>query len=101
MTPAREVGGDFYDFFLIDPDHLALVMADVSGKGLPAAMFMAVAKDKIRHSVLKYGTDVSEALKDVNLELMKENEAGLFVTVWLGVINLFTGHMDYVDAGHE
>ncbi len=101
MVPAKVVGGDFYDYFLTDDEHLALVMADVSGKGLPAAMFMVMAKDKIRHSVLKHGTDVSEAVREVNLELIKENDAGLFVTVWLGVFNLITGHMDYVDAGHE
>ncbi len=101
MVPAKEVGGDFYDYFLIDKDHLALVMADVSGKGIPAAMFMVMAKDKIRHSVQKFGTDVAEALREVNIELCKENDAGLFVTVWLGVITLSTGHVDYVDAGHE
>ncbi len=101
MVPAREVGGDFYDYFLIDDDHLALVMADVSGKGLPAALFMVMARDRIRHSVLRHGTDVAEAVREVNLELIEENDAGLFVTVWLGVFNLITGHMDYVDAGHE
>ena len=101
MIPAKEVGGDFYDYFLIDDDHLALVMADVSDKGIPAAMFMVMAKDKIHHSVMKYCTDVSAAIADVNQELLKENDAGLFVTVWLGVVTLSTGHVDYVDAGHE
>lgn len=101
MVPAREVGGDFYDYFLIDDDHLAIVIADVSDKGIPAAMFMVMAKDKLRHSVMKYGIDVSKAVKEVNLELIKENDAGLFVTVWMGVITLSTGHVDYVDAGHE
>lgn len=101
MVPAKEVGGDFYDYFLIDDDHLALVMADVSGKGIPAAMFMVMAKDKIHHSAMKYCTDVSAAITEVNLELIKENGAGLFVTVWLGVVTLSTGHVDYVDAGHE
>ena len=101
MIPAKEVGGDFYDFFFVDDDHLALVIADVSEKGIPAAMFMVMAKDKIRHSVLKYGTDVAEAVREVNTELCKENDAGLFVTVWLGVFTVASGHMDYVDAGHE
>ncbi len=101
MVPTKEVGGDFYDYFLIDDDHLALVMADVSDKGIPAAMFMVMAKDKIHHSVMKYCTDVSAAIADVNQELLKENDAGLFVTVWLGVVTLSTGHVDYVDAGHE
>ncbi len=101
MIPAKDVGGDFYDYFLIDDDHLALVMADVSGKGIPAAMFMVMAKDKIQHFAMKYCTDVSQAVTEVNLELIKENDAGLFVTVWLGVITLSTGHVDYVDAGHN
>ncbi len=101
MNPAKNVGGDFYDFFLTDKDHLALIMADVSGKGLPAAMFMVAAKNKIRESVMKHGADVSAGLKEANLEIMKENKARLFVTVWLGVLTLSTGHMDYVNAGHE
>ena len=101
MVPAKEVGGDFYDYFFVDDDHLALVMADVSGKGIPAAMFMVMAKDKLRHSTMKYGTDVSEAVNEVNSELLKENDARMFVTVWLGVITVSTGHVDYVDAGHE
>ena len=101
MIPAKEVGGDFYDYFFVDEDHLALVMADVSGKGIPAAMFMVMTKDELRHSVMKHGTDVAEAAREVNLELIKENDAGLFVTVWLGVLTVSTGHVDYVNAGHE
>ncbi len=101
MDPAKEVGGDFYDFFLVDDDHLALVMGDVSGKGIPASMFMVMAKDKIRNSVMKHGMDVSAAVSEVNTELMKENGAKLFVTVWLGVLTVSSGHMDYVNAGHE
>ncbi len=101
MIPAKSVGGDFYDYFLVDDDHLALVMADVSDKGIPSAMFMAMAMDKIRHSVAKFGTDVAAAITEVNIELLSENDSGLFVTVWLGVVTLSTGHIDYVDAGHE
>ncbi len=101
MEPAKMVGGDFYDFFLVDEDHLALVMADVSDKGIPSAMFMAMAMDKIRHSVAKHGTDVAAAITEVNIELLSENDSGLFVTVWLGVVTLSTGHIDYIDAGHE
>ena len=101
MIPAKEVGGDFYDYFFVDEDHLAMVMADVSGKGIPAAMFMVMTKDKLRHAVMEYGTDVAEAAREVNLELIKENDAGLFVTVWLGVLTVSTGHVDYVNAGHE
>ncbi len=101
MVPAKEVGGDFYDFFFTDEDHLALVIADVSGKGIPAAMFMVMAKDKLRHSVKKYGTNVSEAVREANEELYRENDAGLFVTIWVGVLTISTGHVDYVDAGHD
>ena len=101
MVTAKEVGGDFYDFFLIDDDHLALVVADVSGKGIPAAMFMVMAKDKLRHSVEKHGNDVAKAVSEVNNELCRENDEMMFVTVWLGVVNLTTGHVDYVNAGHE
>ncbi len=101
MTPAKEVGGDFYDFFFTDEDHLALVIADVSGKGIPAAMFMAAAINEIRSSVMKYGTKVAEAAREVNTQLCRENDAMFFVTVWLGVFTVSTGHMDYVDAGHN
>ena len=99
--PAKEVGGNFYDFFFADPDHLVLVIADVSGRGLPAAMFMLMAKDKIRNSAQKYGTDVAEAIREVNLELLQENDSGFFITVWLGVLTVSTGHIDYVNAGQE
>ncbi len=101
MIPAKEVGGDFYDFFLTDPDHLALVMGDVSGKGIPAAMFMAEAKNRLRHIVMRYGSDVARAVSELNADLSEENGAGLFVTLWLGVLTVSTGHVDYVDAGHE
>ena len=101
MIPAKEVGGDFYDFFLIDEDHLAIVIADVSGKGIPAAMFMVMAKNKIHAGVMKYCTDVAGAMNAINKAIEEENEAELFVTVWLGVITLSTGHVDYVDAGHD
>ncbi len=101
MVPAKEVGGDFYDYFQIDEDHLVLVIADVCGKGVPAAMLMVSAMDKIRSSVRKHGMDVVGALTEVNRDMMKENDAQLFVTVWLGIITLSTGHVDYVDAGHE
>ena len=101
MVPARDVGGDFYDYFLIDDDHLALVIADVSGKGIPAALFMAAAINKIRRSLVKYGTDVAEAVKEVNQELFEENEEFFFVTAWIGVVTIPTGHVDYADAGHD
>ncbi len=101
MIPAKEVGGDFYDFFLIDDNHLALVMADVSGKGIPAAMFMVMVKNKIREAVMKYRSDVAGAIREINTSILKENQAELFVTIWLGVLNISDGVLPYVDAGHE
>ncbi|MBR0399509.1 MAG: PP2C family protein-serine/threonine phosphatase [Mogibacterium sp.] len=100
MTPAKEVGGDFYDFFLVDDDHLALVIADVSGKGVPAALFMVIAKTLIKNSV-QSGMSPGEALAHVNDQLCEGNEAGLFVTVWLALIELSTGRGISVNAGHE
>lgn len=100
MTPAKEVGGDFYDFFFVDDDHLALVMADVAGKGIPAALFCVVAKAIIRDKVM-LGGDPASILYDVNNLLCRDNGAGLFITVWLGILDLKTGIVDYVNAGHE
>ncbi|MCR5502820.1 MAG: PP2C family protein-serine/threonine phosphatase [Lachnospiraceae bacterium] len=100
MDPAKEVGGDFYDFFLVDDDHLALVIADVSGKGVPAALFMVIAKTLIKNR-LQMGEDPAEALANVNDQLCEGNEAQLFVTVWLAVIDLVTGHALEINAGHE
>lgn len=100
MTPAKEVGGDFYDFFFVDEDHLAIVMADVSGKGVPAALFMVIAKTLIK-SVFQSGGEAGTALSDVNDRLCEGNEAGLFVTVWMAVIDLKTGEGVSLNAGHE
>ncbi len=100
MDPAKEVGGDFYDFFLIDDDHLGLVMADVSGKGVPAALFMVIAKTLIKTRTLAGGTP-SEILYDVNNQLCEGNEAGYFVTVWLAVLQISTGKGIAANAGHE
>lgn len=100
MIPAKEVGGDFYDFFLIDDDHLALVMADVSGKGVPAALFMMIAKILIK-TRLEAGESPGEVLKKVNNHLLEGNKTGMFVTVWLAVITLSTGEGVAVNAGHE
>lgn len=101
MTPALEVGGDFYDYFLIDDDHLALVIADVSGKGISAALFMVIAKTLIQNETLVRDGDVSAVLTSVNKRLIESNEADMFVTVWLAVLTISTGHVDYVNAGHE
>ena len=100
MTPAKEVGGDFYDFFTVDDDHIALVMADVSGKGVPAALFMAISKSLIRTRTQMGGTP-SEILADVNNRLCEINDADLFVTVWLGILELSTGKITASNAGHE
>ncbi len=100
MTPAREVGGDFYDFFLVDENHLALVIADVSGKGVPAALFMVIAKTLIKDRAQE-GTRPDEVFTKVNRLLCEANEEGLFVTAWLGVIDIASGHLDYVNAGHN
>ena len=102
MTPAKEVGGDFYDFFFIDDNHLALVMADVSGKGVPAAIFMAIAKVVIKiWAINGNNKSPSQILEDVNNLLCKENETGLFVTVWLAFVELSTGKVISANAGHE
>ncbi|MBO4452732.1 MAG: SpoIIE family protein phosphatase [Clostridia bacterium] len=100
MTPAKEVGGDFYDFFLVDDDHIALVMADVSGKGVPAALFMVIAKTLIKNRI-QMGDSPAEALKNVNEQLCEGNDAELFVTVWLAVIEISTGKGIAANAGHE
>ena len=100
MTPAKEVGGDFYDFFLIDSDHLALVIADVSGKGVPAALFMMVSKSLIKNELLS-GCDPAAALARVNRQLCERNSSQMFVTVWLAVVELSTGKGLACNAGHE
>lgn len=100
MTPAKEVGGDFYDFFFVDPDHLALVMADVSGKGVPAALFMMISKTLIK-SIAQNRHNPSAVLEKVNNQLCENNEAEMFVTVWLGILEISTGKMRCVNAGHE
>ena len=100
MDPALEVGGDFYDFFLIDEYHLALVVADVSGKGVPAALFMAISKTLIKDRA-QGCLDPATILYNVNNQLSEGNDADLFVTVWLGILDLRSGDMHYTDAGHE
>lgn len=100
MTPAKEVGGDFYDFFLIDQDHLALAIADVSGKGVPAALFMVNSKTMIKNRAMQGGTP-AQILEDVNNQLCEGNAADMFVTCWLGICDLSTGIMTAANAGHE
>lgn len=100
MTPAKEVGGDFYDFFLVDNDHLAMVIADVSGKGVPAALFMVIAKTLLKNAV-QTGLSPKAALEKVNNQLCENNEAEMFVTVWLGIYEISTGKLTAANAGHE
>lgn len=100
MTPAKMVGGDFYDYFLTDRDHLALVMADVSDKGIPAALFMAEAKALIK-IMAQTGREPAEVLTYVNNQLNETNDGNCFVTVWLAIIDLRTGEGLAVNAGHE
>ena len=100
MTPARDVGGDFYDYFLIDDHHLVLVMADVSDKGIPAALFMAQAKALIKSRAVT-GEEPAQIFSHVNDQLCKDNDDGFFVTVWMAVIDLRTGEGIAANAGHE
>ena len=100
MDPAKEVGGDFYDFFMVDDNHIALVVADVSGKGVPAALFMVIAKTLIKNRTLMGGSP-AEILTDVNNQLCEGNETELFVTVWLAIVQLSTGKGMAANAGHE
>lgn len=100
MTPAREVGGDFYDFFMIDEKHLAVVIADVSGKGVPAALVMVIAKTLIKNYA-QMGMEPCHVFTKVNRLLCEGNEAGLFVTAWMGVLDVESGRLTYVNAGHN
>ncbi len=100
MDPAKEVGGDFYDFFIIDDTHLGLVVADVSGKGVPAALFMVIAKTLIKNRAMMGGSP-AEVLAYANDQLCEGNDAELFVTVWLAIIDVTTGKGVAANAGHE
>ena len=100
MDPAREVGGDFYDFFLIDEDHLCMVMADVSGKGVPAALFMMASKIILANNA-QSGKTPSQILTDTNAAICSNNREEMFVTAWLGILELSTGKLTAANAGHE
>lgn len=100
MVTAKEVGGDFYDFFFVDQDHLALVMADVSGKGIPAALFMMASKITINEHTVLGGTP-GEILTQVNQRICENNKVDMFVTVWLGILELSTGKLTFANAGHD
>ena len=100
MDPAKEVGGDFYDFFIIDDDHLGVVIADVSGKGVPAALFMMISKTVVQNFAM-LGIGAAEVLKKANDALCAQNKMGMFVTTWIGILELSTGKMTCASAGHE
>ncbi len=100
MNPAKEVGGDFYDFFMVDESHLAIVMADVSGKGVPAALFMVIGKTLIKDHT-QPGKDLGEVFTKVNDLLCESNSEGLFITAFEGVLDLVSGEFTFVNAGHE
>ena len=100
MNPAKEVGGDFYDFFLIDDTHLGIVMADVSGKGVPAALFMMVSKILVQNYAMM-GLSPKEVLEAVNRQICANNPEEMFVTVWFGCLDLETGILQASNAGHE
>ena len=102
MVPAKEVGGDFYDYYPIDDDHWAFVIADVSGKGIPGALFMMVTSALIHHvAVSSAETDPAKVLRKVNAEICLRNPEEMFITVWLGILELSTGKLSAANAGHE
>ena len=100
MTPAKEVGGDFYDFFLVDDDHLYMVIADVSGKGVPAALFMMGSKIILKYNA-KMNSSPAQILKDTNDAICANNKQEMFVTVWIGILEISTGKLTACNAGHE
>ena len=100
MHPAREVGGDFYDFFLIDEDHLGLLIGDVSGKGIPAALFMMISRTLLQNYA-KLGIGAAETLRKANEAICSENSTDMFVTAWIGILEIPTGRMLCASAGHE
>ena len=99
MVPARQVGGDFYDFFFVDRNHFAIVAADVSGKGIPAALYMMRAQTLIKN-ITKEKRNLSEAFYQINNELYEGNDNCMFVTVFMAVIDIFSGEVEYINAGH-
>ncbi len=100
MHPAKEVGGDFYDFFLIDEDHLGIVMADVSGKGVPAALFMMMSKILLKNFA-QMGSSPAKVLEQTNATICQSNDEEMFVTAWFGVLEISTGKIVAANAGHE
>ena len=100
MDPAKEVGGDFYDFFLVDTDHLCMLIADVSGKGIPAALFMMASMIILKNNAMM-GKSPAQILTDTNKSISSHNREEMFVTVWLGILEISTGKLTAANAGHE
>ncbi len=100
MDPAKEVGGDFYDFFMIDDDHMGLVMADVSGKGIPAALFMMTCRTMLKDAAMS-GMGPAQIMRHVNARIAENNKYYMFVTVWFGILEISSGQLRWADAGHE
>lgn len=101
MDSAKEVGGDLYDYFYIDEVHLALVIADVSGKGIPAALFMMKTEALIKSLTISFKSDTASIMKRINVALCSNNDESIFVTCWLGIVNLASGELKYTNAGHN
>ncbi len=100
MTPAKEVGGDFYDFYMLDDDHFAMVVGDVSGKGVPAALFMVITKTLLKDTAA-HEHNPAKVFEHVNKILCESNESGLFVTCWMGILTISTGELNFANAGHN
>jgi serine phosphatase RsbU (regulator of sigma subunit) len=101
LEPAREVGGDLYDFFMLDRDHLFVLLGDVSGKGLPGSLFMAVSKSLYKSTALRRRDAVATMMQEANAEISRDNPEALFVTVFAAVLDLDTGVLEYCNAGHD
>jgi serine phosphatase RsbU (regulator of sigma subunit) len=101
LEPAREVGGDLYDFFMLDRDRLFFLLGDVSGKGLPGSLFMAVSKSLYKSTALRRGTDVAAMMRDANTEISRDNTEALFVTMFAATLDATTGTLEYCNAGHD
>jgi adenylate cyclase len=101
LEPAREVGGDLYDFFMLDRQRLFFLIGDVSGKGLPGSLFMAVSKSLYKSTALRRGAAVATMMREANTEISRDNPEAMFVTVFAGVLDVETGVLEYCNAGHD
>jgi serine phosphatase RsbU (regulator of sigma subunit) len=101
LVPARQIGGDLYDFFMIDDDHLFLTVGDVSGKGVPAALFMAQGKSLCKSAALRGDVDIGEIINRANVEISRDNAEMLFITMFAGILNIATGELHFCNAGHD